>query len=166
MQIYEPKNLKKQFKQLERLSDFVLIPIFDRVINYFLSDLNHDLPKYGVSDYKQLPKQFIKYSEGLWGLVGDKYHLVVDGKIISMTTFITDINAKDYDELWWMIYKIVFEGNDEGVNKLFERFKRFVGQQNLDELIKAAEEELQKGKTECLSRDIYDFYLGKSKTGF
>ena len=162
MQTFEPTNLKEQFGQLERLHDFTLIPIFDRVTDYFLSDLNHNPSKYDVSDGRGMEQP----GEGLWRYVNSGYNLVVDGKIVSMTVRRTNIDVVDDDEYLWMVNRVEFDGNKEGTNKLCGHFKRFIGQQKLDELIKAATEELQKGKTYHLSQEMCGFYLNDTSCFF
>ena len=155
MRTYGPKNLKEQFKELERLHDSTLIPIINRVTDNFLSDLNHNPSRYNISDAKNVEQ----LGEGLQKYISGGYNLVIDGKIVSMTVHRINIDDEDDDEYWWMANMIDFEGNEERSNRLVEHFKRFVGQQKLDELIRAAAEELQKGKTHHLNKEMRDFYF-------
>jgi len=156
MVLYEAKDLKKQFKELEELNDFTLIPLFDRVADGFWNYLNQNPPKYGISDGRRMP---VQSGEGLWGYVNDSYILVVDGKIVSLSIHRDDIDASDDDEFWWMADRIEFGYNEEGAMKILNGAKNFVNKQNLNDLLKEAKEELEKGKTHHLSSQMKWFYF-------
>ena len=156
MVLYETKDLKKQFKELEELNDFTLIPLFDRVANAFLDHLNQNPSKYGISDGRKMAMQ---NGGGLFDYVNNSYVLAVDGKIVSLAIHRDNIDAVDDDEFWWMVDRMEFGYNEKGAMKIYEGAKNFVKKQNLNGLLKEAKEELKKGKTHHLSSQMKWFYF-------
>jgi len=152
---YSPKDLKEEYESLRKFNDFTLVPVFDRVAHRFFDDLNHNYPKYGVSDGRPVER----HGGGLMDYVSPSYNIVIDGKIITITLHDTNIDVKDDDEMWWMTESIIFEGTEEQVNKMLQHVKNFTKQQKLEELIEKSRTELKKGKTYHLDREMRDFYF-------
>ena len=154
---YKVVDLKKQFPKLEQQSEFTLIPVFDVVAKRFLNDLNHNSVKYDIS-YRKCAEQ--QPNEDLWRS-NKQYALVVGGKKVSMIIYEADMDFVDDYRGWWMANRMVFEGNNEGINTLIKHIDNFVSQQNLDEVIMTAKEELRKGQAYHLNTKMLEFYFGK-----
>ena len=152
--VYEAGDLGEQFSKLKDLDNFSLIPLFDRGIEYLLKDLNENPVKYDISD--------IGFSASpSW--VSHQYKFIVEGKLVEMTFQEEDIDAEDEDEMWWMKSGIWYEKdrNEETARRLMDKFKEFVGSQNLDDLMREARQELKEGKTYHLTKEMQRFYLEK-----
>lgn len=162
---YRPKNLVDSFNRLKRVNEFTLIPLFDTVIDRFVAKVKKNPQMYGVTDIEK-----IKHTSGLWSSAGTEYNLVVDGRIISLRIYYTDIKPceefGDEDEFFYMQSSILFSGQKEAkdaVEKIFEKFRIFVGEQDLIELITCATEKL-KGQhiTSSASKFYFDPYFRKA----
>lgn len=150
MQVYETRNMKRQFAELKQIKDYVLVPIFDVLFHKWIENV----PKVPlVSDFqKECSERFYHKNE--------RYFFVVDGKLVKVNISVADIEHDEAeDEFWYMVNQVSFQGNDEASQKLYANFKGFIKKQSLDELVKASKEELSKGKAHLLSPEMYNFYF-------
>lgn len=150
MKVYEPRDLKEQFRDLMLLQDISVIPIMDRAIEKFLKDIKEDPEKYGVSgvSFFQIPHSMdISYN-----LIGGEEKLTIVIQKMNLSFIREDPN-------WWMGFKVRIEGSEELCSKIFSDLKEFIGQLNLKALKEEATVILTKGKTYNLNGEMYNFYL-------
>ena len=151
MQIYEPENLKDQFRDLRHLQDISVVPILDRIIERLLEDLKEDPTKYGVSGVRNISQ--IPHSMDF------SCNLIVGKEILTMTMHRLNLSLINEDPNWWMTFKIRLDGNEQLCDKVFSRFREFIGELDSKTLKEEATNILTKGKTYNLNGEMYNFYL-------
>lgn len=147
---YEPKNLKEQFKELDGLQDRTLVPILNIIAEDFIKTLQSGcgagLVKYGISDIKSI-------WSGIWQ---NDYDIIIDGKFVNMFYFKTDIDIVD-DYFCLKIGEIKFRGDNSEPAKAYDGLKKFVSEQNSDDLKRRVAKDLQ----ELLRRTRFDAEICK-----
>lgn len=152
MAVYNTQNLKEQFADLSKLEDEILIPLMETVFRKWTVHLQNSN---SVSDFKKRRAEMFSHHE--------EYCCVIDGKIVELYAQMEDIDAVDEDETWYVINRVSFSGDKESAEKLLQNFRGFVETQNLDELVKDSANELEKGKTYHLYREVFEFYFRRVK---
>lgn len=151
---YKAGDLREQFDMLKHLESFILIPLFDRASDRLLNELIHEPQKYGISDSNIESLKTVSLRAG-----NPSYHVVANGRLVEMILQLEEIDVEDEDESWRMASGIFLKGNPEEVRELHDRFREFVGNQNLSDLIIEARQELEKGKTHHLYNEMFKFYF-------
>jgi len=147
-EVYNIPSLKEQFRQLKNMNDFILTPLLACFFYRWIDNLPDEL----ITDIRKESRER-----------NEAFYCAVEGKIVKIDVQGRDIDVEDADESWFMAENIYFKGREEQVNKIFGRFKGFVGRSNLEAMIYFSREELAKGKTHHLSSEMLNFYFGRGK---
>jgi hypothetical protein len=158
MKTYSAQNLKSQFPEFLKYSDFSLIPAIDTISSEWLVKIKE-------SD-NQILTDLIKLRKNNYFSPNDSYYAVVNGKIIEITTSGASIDILDKDEHWYMIKAVNFfpiedknpETSQKNIEVIFNHLFQFSAQQSLEGVIQKSKSELRKGKTYHLNREMIELY--------
>ena len=138
---YNVKNLKEQFPELKKHSDFVLAPLFDTAFLQWVSRLKESPI---VTDAK-------KDERG--------YEFVINGRFVNVNSGgRVDIDVVDEDERVYVASSFYINGDENSAERLFGNFREFMGRQKLEELVAQTRESFKGEKTYHFSGEMVDFY--------
>ena len=80
MEEYAIQNLRDEFEELNISGDIKLIQVFDKLVKNFIEDINFNKERYGITDGLRLSQE----TDGFWRNINSRYHIVVNGKIVSL----------------------------------------------------------------------------------
>ena len=151
---FDADSLKELFPELKAEENYVLVPLVHAAITSWQADINENREKYGVKDYKTLEDL------GINSMVREHPTSILnaDGKIMSLTIFYKDIEARDDDDFIWVKSSMYFTGDEDTIDTFIGKVSEFVGQQNLEYLMNGARERLKLESPSHLADRVNAFY--------
>ncbi|MBS3141750.1 hypothetical protein J4405_06435 [Candidatus Woesearchaeota archaeon] len=107
--------LKQEYENLD-LKNINTIQEFDKLVKSFIEDINFNKEKYNITDGLRLTNE----TDGFWRNINSRFHIVVNGKIVSLNLVKININEE------WLIAGIYFSNNVENSKLMLEHFKYFI----------------------------------------
>ncbi len=180
---YTPTILSKFHQELTGKRKNVLTPMFHEAFKAWIRGIANDEDSFSgkqlpqgnyVTDFQQvvatpeLGKGFnppfnyhLRISpeeEELGFNLGTFYRRRVIGSGVKVLTSETDIASTNDRVSWNFINNVMIKGKEAPVLDLVSDFEEFTEKMSLEDLMGATQANLSKGKTECLTSDIREFY--------
>lgn len=167
--IYAPSDVREQFPQFRGLQDKTVVPVLEELLECWLN-------KWGIDEMEPMhPQEDLRLNPSLAPHIYP-YVFAVDNKLVKvlmletpLSVFQTSVHFNDRLRHYEFMGKITFYGiHQESVEKLYQQFRDFSGQQDIKKIISQCRKWIEavssapiRFNVEDLDQELINFYLKK-----